>query len=176
MKIILSIAVVLMFISCSDEKSSSSEKKIAESATKIVETVSEESKKIVEEVTVVAQETANDVTTKIDKQSDKVVENTKEVIRESTKTINDAIAIPLATIDGSKLFTKCATCHGQNGENKALNKSQVIKGWDVDKLKIAINGYKDGSYGSTMKGVMKGYVQNLNEDEIEALSEYISKL
>ncbi|HIM76102.1 MAG TPA: c-type cytochrome [Campylobacterales bacterium] len=80
------------------------------------------------------------------------------------------------SIDGKVLFAKCSSCHGVNGDKKALNKSQSIKGWSVVRLSDAINGYKDGSYGGSMKGVMRPQVNKLSSDEIKALSEYISKL
>nr|WP_275853488.1 c-type cytochrome [Sulfurimonas sp. SAG-AH-194-C20] len=79
-------------------------------------------------------------------------------------------------MDGGALFAKCSGCHGVNADKKALNKSQSIKGWSVAKLSDAINGYKDGSYGGSMKGVMKPQVSKLSDEEIKALSEYISKL
>ena len=80
------------------------------------------------------------------------------------------------SIDAKALFAKCSSCHGIDGDKKALNKSQSIKGWSVTKLTAAINGYKDGSYGGSMKGVMKPQINKLSDDEIKALSEYISKL
>jgi len=81
-----------------------------------------------------------------------------------------------AVVEGNKVFMKCASCHGEHAEKKALNKSQVIQGWSVEKVTTAINGYKNGTYGSSMKGVMKAQVSKLSSDEVEAVSEYISKL
>ena len=79
--------------------------------------------------------------------------------------------------DGTQaLYEKqCAGCHGANGEKAALGKSEVIKGWDKQKVIDALNGYKDGSYGGTMKGVMKGQVATKSDAEIEALADLISK-
>jgi len=73
-------------------------------------------------------------------------------------------------------FGACAGCHGANGEKAALGKSQVIKGWPVEKSVAALKGYKDGSYGGAMKGVMKGQVARLSDADIQALAEHISKL
>ena len=82
----------------------------------------------------------------------------------------------VANEDGAKVFKKCTSCHGMSGENKALNKSAVIKGWSSEKVITAINGYKDGTYGNSMKGVMKPQVAKLSAAEVKAVADYISKL
>ena len=74
---------------------------------------------------------------------------------------------------GESLYKKCAGCHGVNGEKKALNKSKVIAGISKDQLIVALAGYKDGSYGGAMKGLMKGQVASLSEADIKKVSEYI---
>ena len=82
----------------------------------------------------------------------------------------------LFAADGAGLYAPCAACHGVNAEKAALGKSQVIKGWDAAKIETALNGYKTGSYGGAMKGVMKGQVARLSNDDIKALADYISKM
>lgn len=74
------------------------------------------------------------------------------------------------------LYKKCASCHGLNGEKSALGKSKVIAGWEVEKLKEALNGYRDGSYGGAMKGIMRGQVMPLSQEDIDSLANYISSL
>jgi len=39
----------------------------------------------------------------------------------------------------------------------------------------ALTGYKDGSYGGAMKGVMKGQVAKLTDDDIKAIAEAVGK-
>jgi cytochrome c553 len=73
-------------------------------------------------------------------------------------------------------FGKCTGCHGQNGEKQALGKSQIIKGWEANKTIAALQGYKDGTYGGVMKGVMKGQVMSLSDGDIEALAKHIEGL
>lgn len=77
---------------------------------------------------------------------------------------------------GEELFKACASCHGQKAEKEALGKSQVIKGWDKQKIVDAINGYKAGTYGREMKNIMKGQVSNKTDIEIDALATFISNL
>jgi len=77
---------------------------------------------------------------------------------------------------GADLYKRCVGCHGINGEKQALGKSEVITAWDKEKTFAALKGYKDGSYGGPMKGVMKGQVIRLSDEELKALSEHISTL
>ncbi|MFA7084322.1 MAG: c-type cytochrome [Arcobacteraceae bacterium] len=72
-------------------------------------------------------------------------------------------------------WAPCAACHGATAEKSALGKSQIIQGWEASKIEAALNGYKDGSYGGPMKGVMKGQVARLSEADIKDLAGQISK-
>ena len=78
--------------------------------------------------------------------------------------------------DGAALYNKCAGCHGAQGEKKALGKSKIINDMTKEDLVTALNGYKDGSYGASMKALMKGQVAKLDVNEVEALADYISSL
>lgn len=71
-------------------------------------------------------------------------------------------------------FAPCAGCHGSKGEKKALGTSAVIAGWDEAKVVAALKGYKDGSYGGAMKGVMKGQVARLSDADMADLAKQIS--
>lgn len=96
-----------------------------------------------------------------------------------SKTILASLAIFATTslfANGADLYKKCMGCHGVDGGKKALGKSQLIKAWDKDKTIAVLKGYKDGSYGGAMKGVMKGQVARLSDADIEALAIHISKL
>jgi len=90
--------------------------------------------------------------------------------------LTTVFALSLMANDGASLYKKCAACHGAKAEKKALNKSQVIQGWTKEKLVSAIKGYKDGSYGGAMKGLMKGQVASYDDAKIEAVAEYITTL
>jgi cytochrome c len=83
-------------------------------------------------------------------------------------------ATSLFAADGAGLYKKCQGCHGVNGEKAALGKSQIIKGWEASKTVAALKGYKDGTYGGAMKGVMKGQVAALNDDQIQAIADFIA--
>ena len=70
----------------------------------------------------------------------------------------------------------CAACHGAGFEKAALGKSQIVKGWDEAKIVTALTGYKDGTYGGPMKGVMKGQVAKLSDADIADIAKQISAM
>ena len=78
-----------------------------------------------------------------------------------------------ASVPGETEFKKCAGCHGKTGEKKALGKSKVISDMSNQDIVAALNGYKDGTYGGPMKGLMKGQVMSLNEQNINDIASYI---
>ncbi len=77
--------------------------------------------------------------------------------------------------DGAAVYSKCAGCHGSMGEKRALGKSKVINEMNKEDLVSALNGYKDGTYGGPMKGLMKGQVAKLSDADIEAIALHIAK-
>ncbi len=152
MKIVLSALLALLIVGCSDEKQEIQEEVKPTPAVAL-------DKKVVE-------------TKKLE---EKISLKTPEKIEKSTP-VKVQIKSEKKIVDGAKIFTKCSSCHGKNAEKKALNKSQIIQGWNKKQLTTAINGYKDGSYGSSMKGVMKPQVMKLTNEEVAAVAAYISKL
>jgi len=77
---------------------------------------------------------------------------------------------------GKAAFARCTSCHGQKAEKKALNASKVIAGWDAAETEKALHGYKDGSYGGAQKGLMKGQVAPLSDEDIKNIAAYIATL
>jgi len=86
------------------------------------------------------------------------------------------ISTMMLAADGASLYNKCAGCHGSLGEKKALGKSKVINEMSQADLVTALNGYKDGSYGGAMKGLMKGQVAKLSTEEVASLALHITTL
>ena len=81
----------------------------------------------------------------------------------------------LSTAAMADAYAKCAGCHGANGEKSALNKSKIISDMSKADIVAALNGYKDGSYGGPMKGLMKGQVASLSAADITAIAEKVGK-
>jgi cytochrome c553 len=79
--------------------------------------------------------------------------------------------------DAKTLFAACAACHGADGKTAALGKSAITAGQPKADLLTKMKAYKDGTRDVTGNGaVMKGQMANLNDEQMEALAEYISKL
>ena len=92
------------------------------------------------------------------------------MIKQSLITI---ATLGLLTIGASAEFNEagCTGCHGKDFEKSAMGKSKVVKDMTAADIETALTGYKDGSYGGTMKGVMKGQANKMSEDDIKAFAE-----
>ena len=77
----------------------------------------------------------------------------------------------MAAVNGAA----CASCHGANFEKHALGKSKVVSEMTHAEIATALKGYKDGSYGGPMKGVMKGQVGRYSDADLDAYSLTIGK-
>jgi len=85
-----------------------------------------------------------------------------------TATVTQLVATPL--------FNSCKSCHGAKGKKVAMGKSKVITDLNTTQIESALLGYKDGSYGGTMKALMRGQVMRLSAEDIKVLADYIPTL
>jgi len=69
----------------------------------------------------------------------------------------------------------CVACHGKTFEKVALGKSKIVSDMTHAEIATALKGYKDGSFGGPMKGVMKGQVARYSDADLEAFSQTIGK-
>lgn len=72
-------------------------------------------------------------------------------------------------------YTKCAGCHGANGEKAALGKSKVMSSMTKQEIIDSLKGYQAGTYGGAMKGLMVGQVKGLSAADIDAIAAKIGK-
>jgi len=80
----------------------------------------------------------------------------------------------LMAADGAEIYkSKCFSCHGEKAAKSALNKSQIIAGWDAAKIIASVTGYKNGE-GGPMKGVMKPIASGLSDDDLNAVAATIA--
>lgn len=159
---------------------------VAEKATEVVKEATSEvlnaNKEVIDTTKDKASEVMEKTVEKVDEikeQLTTVIEDSKEKIEEASSQLTDSVVTEKkeeVKLDGKILYTSCASCHGQNAEKPALGKSQVIAGWDKEKIINALNGYKDGSYGGVMKNIMKGQVSSKSDEEIEAIADFVSNL
>uniref|UniRef100_UPI004047EC14 c-type cytochrome n=1 Tax=Aliarcobacter sp. TaxID=2321116 RepID=UPI004047EC14 len=159
---------------------------VSEKATEVVKEVTNEvlndNKEVIDTTKDKASEVMEKTVEKVDEIKEQlitVVEDSKEKIEEASSQLTDSVITEEkeeVKLDGKVLYASCASCHGQNAEKQALGKSQVIAGWDKEKIIAALNGYKDGSYGGVMKNIMKGQVSSKSDEEIEAIADFVSNL
>ncbi|MGM0519040.1 MAG: c-type cytochrome [Campylobacterota bacterium] len=86
-----------------------------------------------------------------------------------------AASLLTACVAFANPYAKCVSCHGANGEKVAMGKSKIIKDMTKAEFIEAMKGYKDGSYGGPMKGLMKAQVASLSDADIEAIANKIAK-
>jgi len=67
----------------------------------------------------------------------------------------------------------CAGCHGQHFEKAAMGKSKIVKDMSKADILVALKGYKAGTYGGAMKGLMKGQVVSLSDSDMKAMADMI---
>ncbi|PUE66899.1 c-type cytochrome [Arcobacter lacus] len=163
-RILLGSAIAVLLLSgCTEDKKESSTQTVTK-----------------EETTQKTNETSNNT---VAESTNKIVEEKKaEVVKENIikdkvdEEVQNTQEIAVVTPDGETLYKVCASCHGQKAEKEALGKSQVIAGWDKERIITAMNGYKDGTYGGIMKNIMKPQVETKTDEEIEILATYISNI
>ena len=176
MKVVLSIVIAFFIIGCSENAPKETE--VVE--TKKIEVVKEKStlekasdkvSKAKDTVVEKASEVKDEVSAKVSQSKEAVSQKTKEVVT----SIKDKVAETSAkAIDADLLYNKCAGCHGGMGERAALGKSAVIRDWSAKQIEHALKGYKNGTYGRTMKSMMQSQVRTLSDADIKALATYIS--
>ena len=80
-------------------------------------------------------------------------------------------SVAMAGVNGAA----CAACHGKNFEKHAMGKSKIVKDMTHAEIAEALKGYKAGTFGGPMKGVMKGQVARYSDADLEAYAQTIGK-
>ncbi len=83
------------------------------------------------------------------------------------------LGVALNAADGAALYKKCAACHGAAGEKHALGKSKIINTMTPAEIETALKGYREGTYGGSMKALMKGQTASLDEAQMKTIAEFI---
>ena len=85
-------------------------------------------------------------------------------------------ALAMATVSMAAVNEKaCTSCHGADWTKSALGKSKVVSNMTHAEIATALKGYKDGSYGGPMKGLMKGQIGKYSDADLEAFAQTIGK-
>ena len=90
--------------------------------------------------------------------------------------ITSIAALALATTSMAAVNAKaCTSCHGADWSKKALGKSKNVAEMTHKEIADALIGYKNGTYGGPMKGLMKGQVAKYSDADLEAFSQTVGK-
>jgi cytochrome c553 len=83
-----------------------------------------------------------------------------------------AIGVPSWAASGDTLYkSKCAGCHGANGEGKPATKAPALKGTSLDASQVADRITKGGGKGPHTKGI-----SGVTEEQAKAIAEYVKSL
>jgi len=146
--------------------------KATEATKEVASNVANKAKEAVEKTTEAVKEGAQKATEATKEAASNVADKAKEVANKATEAVTSG-----GNEKGKAAYAKCAECHGDDGKRKALNKSEVIAGQAVADLEKKIAEYKAGSRNVAGMGqLMQGQVKDLNDEDIKAVSEYISSL
>ena len=72
--------------------------------------------------------------------------------------------------------TACVACHGINGKGMPSAGFPALASQNAEYLKIQLEKFRDGSRNNDLNAMMQGVAANLTDDEITALSQYMSSL
>jgi len=95
-----------------------------------------------------------------------VPENDKSIITEAPQ---------VSSLSGAELYSKCAPCHGSNGDGteaypplNTLSQSRLVE---------MLIGYQQGSYGSgNNKKIMQVQVQGISREDMQKVADFVTKL
>jgi cytochrome c553 len=157
-------AAAVLFVACGEEtKKSAAEATVA---------VKETAKVAVEET----KETATQAVEATKEAAAPVVETAKVKAAEAVESVKEAVT-PSDNAAGAAAYAKCAGCHGKDGKTKALGKSEVVAGQAAADLETKLVEYKAGIRNvSGMGTLMKGQVASMSDEDIKAVSEYMSSM
>ncbi len=95
-----------------------------------------------------------------------IPENDKSILTEAPQ---------VSALSGEQLYSKCAPCHGDNGDGTEAY--PPLNTLTKEKLVELIAGYQAGSYGSgNNKKIMQVQVQGMSSEDAAKLAEYVTKL
>ncbi len=88
------------------------------------------------------------------------------------------VASPAMAADGAKLYTDrtCNACHGPAGNKALMPDYPKIAGQNAKYIEKQMQDIKSGARANGNSAAMKGVMHLVNDAEIKALAEYVSKL
>lgn len=89
-----------------------------------------------------------------------------------------AASSAFAAPDGAKLYGEktCNACHGPKGDKPLMPNYPKIAGQNAAYVEQQMQDIKSGARNNGQTAAMKGVMHLVNDEEIKAIAEYVSKL
>ncbi|AEV27639.1 MULTISPECIES: c-type cytochrome [Azospira] len=89
-----------------------------------------------------------------------------------------AVAAPAFAADGAKLFAEktCNACHGAEGKKPLMPNYPKLAGQNAAYAEQQMKDIKSGARNNGQTAAMKGVMHLVNDEEIKALADYLSKV
>jgi len=84
----------------------------------------------------------------------------------------------IAAMDGAALYKDktCNACHGPTGNKPLMPNYPKVAGQNAAYIEQQMKDIKSGARNNGQTAAMKGVMHLVNDEEIKAISEYLSKL
>jgi cytochrome c553 len=178
------VAASVLFTACGDDtkkaateataKTTEVAKETASDLEKAAADAAEATKKVAEELAEAAKEKADEAGEAAKKAAEDLKERAVETTAAAASMAKEAMSDDGA---GKAAYAKCSGCHGKDGKTKALGKSEIIAGQSAADIESKLAEYKAGTRNIAGMGtLMKGQVSSMSDDDIKAVSAYISAM
>lgn len=83
-----------------------------------------------------------------------------------------------ATLDGATLYKEktCVSCHGADAKSPILPVYPKLAGQNPEYLFLQLKDIKSGVRKNAMTAAMQGIMENVNEEEMRVLSDWLGSL
>lgn len=78
--------------------------------------------------------------------------------------------------DVSRGITACMACHGPDGKGAELAGFPALAGQHANYIKIQLTKFRDAGRNNDLNGMMQDVAKKLSDNDIDALSKYLSSL
>ena len=88
------------------------------------------------------------------------------------------LTTPAFALDGAKLFQEktCWSCHGKDAKKTLTPAYPKLAGQNADYALAQMKDIKSGARNNGQTAAMKGVMGLVNDDEMKAIADYLSKL
>lgn len=96
----------------------------------------------------------------------------------SAATLTALAAPASAALDGAALYKDktCNACHGPKGDKPLMPNYPKVAGQNSAYIEQQMKDIKSGARNNGQTAAMKGVMHLVNDEEIKAISDYLSKL